>query len=58
MRIGSMVDSSVDPENAIIGRMGQCNHHGAGLERNCWMECSHGAFGNWLDGKDPYLVLR
>ncbi|HCP7724575.1 TPA: hemagglutinin repeat-containing protein, partial [Escherichia coli] len=51
--IGSMVDSSVDPENAIIAgwvnviTMGQCWKGTVG-----W-NAAGGALGNWIDDKDP-----
>ncbi|END5514350.1 contact-dependent inhibition toxin CdiA [Escherichia coli] len=51
--IGSMVDSSVDPENAIIAGWVNVITMGQGWKGTVGWNAAGGAFGNWLDGKDP-----
>ncbi len=48
-----MVDSSVDPENAIIAGWVNVITMGQGWKGTVGWNAAGGAFGNWLDGKDP-----
>ncbi|ENT7481823.1 hypothetical protein ABGD54_RS24905 [Escherichia coli] len=51
--IGSIVYSSVDPENAIIAGWVNVITMGQGWKGTVGWNAAGGAFGNWLDGKDP-----
>ncbi|EID6522128.1 VENN motif pre-toxin domain-containing protein, partial [Escherichia coli] len=51
--IGSMVDSSVDPENAIIAGWVNVITMGQGWKGTVGWNAAGGALGNWIDDKDP-----
>ena len=51
--IGYMVDSSVDPENAIIAGWVNVITMGQGWKGTVGWNAAGGALGNWIDDKDP-----
>ncbi|HFD8836835.1 TPA: adhesin [Salmonella enterica] len=51
--IGYMVDGSVDPENAIIAGWVNVITMGQGWKGTVGWNAAGGAFGNWIDDKDP-----
>lgn len=51
--IGYMVDSSVDPENAIIAGWVNVITMGQGWKGAVGWNAAGGALGNWIDDKDP-----
>nr|WP_231292189.1 hypothetical protein [Edwardsiella ictaluri] len=51
--IGYIVDGSVDPENAIIAGWVNVITMGQGWKENVGWNAAGGAFGNWIDDKDP-----
>ncbi|EPE2988295.1 VENN motif pre-toxin domain-containing protein, partial [Edwardsiella ictaluri] len=51
--IGYIVDGSVDPENAIIAGWVNVITMGQGWKETVGWNAAGGAFGNWIDDKDP-----